>query len=93
MRADTLLNTLEIDRSDFKDLHIIRLFSSFVVISDCRIIRITDPVMTYCPLARHLYRDFGISEVPDISAVKRIIKQGIENYTGEQCDALQAPQH
>ena len=78
MRADTLLNTLEINRRDFKDLHIIRLFSSFVVISEGRIIKITDPVMTYCPLARHLYRDFGIPEVPDISAVKRIIKQGIE---------------
>ncbi len=78
MNLKQLLKQLGIDKEKYNDLHIIRLFSSFVVISNKEVIKITNPLMTYCPLARQLYRHIPVPELPDKATIKRLIKQGIE---------------
>ncbi|MBN2324953.1 MAG: DUF2099 family protein [Spirochaetes bacterium] len=78
MDLQTLFDRIGIDEKEYDDLHIIRLFSSFAVISNARVIKITDPVMTHCPLARQMYRHIPISDAPDRDEIKALIKQGIE---------------
>jgi len=78
MNIESLQEMLEIDVKDYTDLHIIRLFSSFVAISNGKVVKITDPSMTHCPLARQLYRHIPIPDPPDRETIKRLIKQGIE---------------
>ena len=78
MKLEKLFDLLGIDVKEYKDLHIIRLFSSFVAISNGKVIKITDPSMTYCPLARQLYRHIPVPDPPDRETIKALIKQGIE---------------
>jgi putative methanogenesis marker protein 8 len=78
MDLQTLFDHIGIDEKEYDDLHIIRLFSSFVAISNARVIKITDPVMTHCPLARQMYRHIPIGDAPDKEKIKALIKQGIE---------------
>jgi putative methanogenesis marker protein 8 len=78
MNLEQLFKKLNIDKDRHSDLHIIRLFSSFVAISNKKIIKITDPTMTYCPLARQLYKHIPVPDPPDKVTIKKLIKQGIE---------------
>ena len=78
MKLEKLLARMEVDVKEYEDIHIIRLFSSFVAISNGRVVKITDPTMSYCPLARQLYRHIPIPDPPDREMIKRLIKQGIE---------------
>jgi putative methanogenesis marker protein 8 len=78
MTTEELFQKIGIDKNSYKDLHIIRLFSSFVAISDGKVIKVTDPSMTYCPLARQLYRHIPIPDPPDRETIKMLIRQGIE---------------
>ena len=78
MTVEQLLQKIGIDRTEYDDLHIIRLFSSFVAISNGKVIKITDPKMIYCPLARQLYRHIPIPDPPDREMIKTLIRQGIE---------------
>jgi len=66
---------------DFKDLHIIRFYSSYVSISNGRVIEVTDPCMRYCPLAGFLYKNINSSSDP--SLIKKAIKQVIESKISE----------
>ena len=77
MNIEELQELLDIDINEHDDLHIIRLFSSFVAISDARVIKITDPVMTHCPLARQMYRHIPVGDTPDKEEIKSLIKQGV----------------
>jgi len=43
------------------DLHVIRFYSSYIFISEGKIIDITTPHMRYCPLAGSLYRNLNSS--------------------------------
>lgn len=78
MTTDQLFQKIGIDKNSYNDLHIIRFFSSFVAISDGKVIEITDPSMTYCPLARQLYRHIPIPDPPEREMIKTLIRQGIE---------------
>jgi putative methanogenesis marker protein 8 len=78
MNLQQLFKKLDIDKDRFTDLHIIRLFSCLVAISDKKIIKITDPVMTYCPLARQLYQHIPAPDPVDKATIKALIRQGIE---------------
>ncbi len=78
MDLQTLFDRIGIDEKEYDDLHVIRLFSSFVAISNARVIKITDPVMTHCPLARQMYRHIPVDDAPDKNEIKALIKQGIE---------------
>jgi len=48
-----------------KDLHIVRFYSSYIAISNGKIINVTDPHMAYCPLASSFYRDLTSSTNSD----------------------------
>ncbi|UCB46236.1 MAG: DUF2099 family protein [Spirochaetota bacterium] len=78
MNLKQLLEKLDIDKDRYSDLHIIRLFSCFVAISNKKIIKISDPIMTYCPLARQLYKHIPVPDPIDRDTIKKLIKQGIE---------------
>ena len=54
-----LLQQIQKDKLYFKDLHIIRFYSSYVAISEGKVISITEPYMSYCPLVESLYRNIG----------------------------------
>jgi len=62
-----------------KDMHILRYFSSFISVSGGRVINITEPKLTSCPLAEHLYQGFQRVNNTDKEAVKREIKEAIES--------------
>jgi putative methanogenesis marker protein 8 len=64
---------------DNRDIHVLKYFSSFVSVSNGRIINITEPVLTFCPLAEHLYKDFRSISGNDKEAVKDAIKKVIES--------------
>jgi putative methanogenesis marker protein 8 len=78
MNLQKLFDRIGIGEKEYDDLHVIRLFSSFVAISNAKVIRITDPVMTHCPLARQMYRHIPVGDAPDKEEIKALIKQGIE---------------
>jgi len=63
--------------NDFKDIHIIRFYSSYVLIANGRVVEVTDPCMKYCPLAGFLYKDINLTDNP--SLVKKSIKRAIES--------------
>lgn len=62
-----------------QDIHILRYFSSFISVSNGKVINITDPVLTFCPLAGHLYKGLKDVDRTDKEAVKREIKQVIDS--------------
>ncbi|MDD4995761.1 MAG: DUF2099 family protein [Patescibacteria group bacterium] len=64
--------------SNKRDIHVLRYFSSFVSISNGKVINITEPTLTFCPLARYLYKDFRSINGQDKVAVKQAIKSAIE---------------
>lgn len=82
---ESLLNQIReaehIKRVCYRDLHIIRFYSSYIAISNGRIIEVTDPCMSYCPLASSLYRDLNLTDNP--SLVKEAIKKAIESKISE----------
>lgn len=66
-----------------RDIHVLRYFSSFVSVSHGRVIHVTDPVLSYCPLAAYLYK--GLKKTKDISlpALKEEIERAIESKIRE----------
>lgn len=67
-------------RSDQQgDIHVLKYFSSFISVSGGRVINITDPALSYCPLASHLYKGFRDIDKADKEAVKREIVRAIES--------------
>jgi putative methanogenesis marker protein 8 len=79
MNAQAILKRIEIDPGAYDDLHVSRMFSAFVVVSRGRVIRVTDPSMTHCPLARLFYREY-MDPVPldDIGKMKGLIAKVME---------------
>jgi len=78
MNQETLFQLLDIEKETCSDLHIIRLFSAFVAVSGGKVMNMTEPVMTYCPLAHHLYRHLDVSSRPGMDEVKALIARGVE---------------
>jgi len=64
---------------DSQDIHVLKYFSSFVSVSDGQVINITEPTLTFCPLAKHLYKDFNGIQADDKEAIKNAIKKAIES--------------
>jgi len=62
-----------------RDIHILKYFSSFVSISDGKIINITEPTLMSCPLANHLYKNFKTKRNNDKKTIKIAIKNAIES--------------
>ena len=78
MNIRELIKQIDIDKDAFKALHIIRFFSSFVIISKGKVIKVTDPYMEYCPLASFLYNDIKKSEKLDPESIKKAIIKAID---------------
>jgi len=72
-----LLKQIEGNVSQPKDLHIVRFYSSYIAISNGKIIRVTDPHMAYCPLAGSLYR--GLSSSTNSSLLKQAIIESVNS--------------
>jgi len=62
-----------------RDIHVLKYFSSFVSVSGGKVIRVTRPSLTFCPLAKHLYKDFRGIRGNDEEAIKRAIKNAVES--------------
>ncbi|MFA4989381.1 MAG: DUF2099 family protein [Candidatus Omnitrophota bacterium] len=60
-------------------MHILKYFSSLVSISHGQVINITEPTLMFCPLAKHLYKDFSNVGDNDKEAIKSAIKSVIES--------------
>lgn len=54
MKSEELLEQLGIARTDYEDLHIVRLFSAFAAVSEGQIVSATEPILEYCPLLSYL---------------------------------------
>ena len=73
-----LLDKLSNEKLRCKDAHIVRFYSSYVLICDGRAVEATVPYMTHCPLAGFLYRD--IKRAISVDA----LKQSILNLVNEK---------
>ncbi|MFA6379152.1 MAG: methanogenesis marker 8 protein [Candidatus Omnitrophota bacterium] len=62
-----------------RDIHILRYFSSFISVSKGKVINVTDPKITFCPLASHLYKGLKNIDGTDQGALKGEIKRIIES--------------
>jgi len=62
-----------------RDIHIVRYFSSFVSVSKGKVINVTDPKISFCPLAHHFYKGFKNIDPSDTEAIKKEIKNAIES--------------
>jgi len=92
---------LIMDLTDKRDIHIVKYFSSFVSVSEGKVINITDPTLTFCPLASHLYKGFRGKRGSDKEAIKAAIKSAIESkikdyglFTGKRkfsCREVEVP--
>ncbi|PIV53911.1 MAG: hypothetical protein COS17_01325 [Elusimicrobia bacterium CG02_land_8_20_14_3_00_37_13] len=78
MNIENLLKIIEIEKDEFEDLHITRFYSSFVVISKGKVIKVTNPDMGYCPLAHYLYDGIRKIKESDSELLKNTIKEAIE---------------
>lgn len=66
-----------------RDIHVLRYFSSFVSVLDGKVIFVSDPVLSYCPLAGYLYKGFKDSKGADKDTLKLKIKETIESKISE----------
>ncbi len=61
-----------------KDVHLVRYFSSLVTISDGRVVRVTTPTISHCPLAGFLYKGLKRSSDMPLSSLKEEIGKVVE---------------
>jgi putative methanogenesis marker protein 8 len=62
-----------------RDIHVLRYFSSFVSVSHGRVIHVTEPGLSFCPLAGHLYKGLKNTRGADQAVIKREIQSAIES--------------
>jgi len=70
-----LLKYIIDENRHYKDLHVIRFYSSYVLISDGKAIKATEPYMAYCPLANFLYK--SVRRPKDKDALKEAIIRSV----------------
>ncbi|MCM8791503.1 MAG: DUF2099 family protein [Candidatus Omnitrophica bacterium] len=61
-----------------KDIHKVRYFSSLITICDGKVIKITKPSISHCPLAGFLYKGLKKSDCLSVSRLKEEIRKVIE---------------
>jgi len=64
---------------DRRDIHVLKYFSSYVSVSEGKVINITEPTLIFCPLAENLYKNFKDLGSHNKEAVKAAIKDAIES--------------
>jgi len=75
MHVNEIFKKLGINKEEYDDLHITRKFSSFVAISNGKVIAMTDPWMKQCLLFDMLHRKLDEN---DKDLIRNSIKQAIE---------------
>ena len=55
MKSEELFEQLGITRDSYEDLHIVRILSAFVAISNGQVVAMTEPLLEHCPLVSLLY--------------------------------------
>ena len=82
MKPEELFEQLEIARSDYEDLHIVKVLSAFVAISNGQVVAMTEPLLEHCPLASLLYpqtrRARGFQKMKE--AIKESIAEKISKF-------------
>jgi len=71
-----LLQQVQKDKPHFRDLHIVRFYSSYLAISERKVIAMIDPYMSYCPLVESLYKNIKFNH--NHKEIKAMIKKGIQ---------------
>jgi len=77
MDIKELLNHAKIDKDNSGDLHVLRFYSSYVVVSNGKAIEATDPYMEYCPLANYFYREIAGAGIETPGTRKKAIIRAI----------------
>lgn len=62
-----------------KGIHVARYFSSLITISDGRVVKVTEPTISHCPLAGFLYEGIGKSDELSTDRLRDEIKKIIES--------------
>jgi putative methanogenesis marker protein 8 len=62
----------------YDDLHILRFYSSLVVVSGGKVAEVFNPSLKYCPLANALYKNFRMSDTTDLQAFKKAVREAVE---------------
>ena len=76
--ADRILKKIGKGKIANNDLHIVRFYSSFVTVSGGKVIGVSDPKLTYCPLANSLYKNFRTLDTLDKRAFKNSVRRAVE---------------
>jgi len=81
MELKEICELLNIDPEGFTDLHITRNFSSFVAVSEGKVIAVTDPRMKHCPLFSMLYKKNMPSGTKGLKqAIQKAVESKIEQF-------------
>jgi len=78
MIVNNLLKQFYKEIKKYKDLHITRFYSSFVFISGGKIVRMTDPYLSHCPLAEYFYKPIRHMNRKDIESIKAAITEAMK---------------
>lgn len=78
MHSELSFNNFCSDIKDMPDLHIFRFYSTFVTVSDGRVIKVSNPLMSYCPLADILYPNLRNVQTIQNYDIREEIKKSVE---------------
>jgi putative methanogenesis marker protein 8 len=76
--VDWILKKISRDKIIYNDLHILRFYSSLVIVSGGKVIEVFDPILKYCPLATSLYKNFRTLNKVDPLIFKNAVCEAIE---------------
>ena len=76
MRQNEIIAALGIRPAEYGDLHVLRSFSSFVAVSEGRVIALTDPWMRHCPLFEMLQ---GRADTAGVDELRARIREAVED--------------
>ena len=82
MNIKELLNQAKRDKDTLGDFHVLRFYSSYVIVSNGKVIEATDPYMEYCPLANYFYKEIAEIETPGErkKAIIKVINEKIAKF-------------
>ena len=76
--VDRILKKIDKDKIVYNDLHILRFYSSLVIVSGGKVIEVLDPILKYCPLANSLYRNFRTVHKAYPLMFKNAVREAVE---------------
>jgi len=76
--VDRILKKISKEKIVYNDLHILRVYSSIVVVSGGKVIEVLDPILKYCPLANMLYKNLRTLNKADTLYFKNAVRKTVE---------------